>query len=224
MSDSQQTLDPKQAGAIVVETIMAMMQEGNPLMKRVLPDDNIVYWDHYPVGDARDANTKSRWYYHVHANGQREADEHGHFHLFLDQSQLDSPDGAWSEPSSTSTKRANVVHVAALSIDLQGIPRKWMVTNRWITDEWLYPAEKIIPALPRFNVDQTKQDATANRFLTAMVAMYRSEIALLLQQRDRRFAEMGASPENREPFQKGNEVMAEIAIDLDEKLASLGIE
>lgn len=224
MRNDGNMLEAKAAAEIVVETIIAMAEEGKPLMQRILPDGDLKFWDHYPVGDARDSDTKSRWYYHVHAAGQRDAEEHGHFHLFLDQEQLDDHDGAWSEPSSKSPTRANVLHVAALSIDYAGIPRKWMVTNRWITDEWLYPAEKIIPTLPRFNVDNTQEDKTANRFLTAMVAMYREEIASLLRRRDERFAEMGASPENRQPFQKGNDVLAEMDIDLDEKLEELGIE
>lgn len=217
-------LEPKEAAEIVVETIMKMAEEAKPLMTRILPEDDIKFWEHYPDNDAIDKFTTSRWYYHVHADGQRDKDEHGHFHLFLDQSQLDNIIGAWSEPASQKKKRANVVHVAALSIDHSGIPRKWMITNRWITDEWLYPAEKVIAAIPKFNVDKTPQDKTANRFITAMVALYRDEIAELLHKRDEKFAIMGASTTNHAPYHRGSEVMAELDIDLDEKLESLGIE
>ena len=223
MPSKAKSMSAIKAAETVIETIMQMVADGRPMMQRVIPDDKVIYWEHYPDKDARDAKTLSRWYYHVHADGDRDAEEHGHFHLFLHQTQLTDPDGAWSEPSNKSEKRANVLHVAALSIDRSGIPRKWMVTNRWITDEWLYPADKIIPRLDDFNVDNTPQDKTVNRFLTAMVALYRGEIEQLILKRDARFAEMGASKENREPFQKGNDVLAELPIDLDEKLEELGL-
>lgn len=224
MPKMSETMNDRQAAETVVETIMEMASSGKPLMSRILPDQEMKLWDHYPKGDAIDKKSKSRWYYHVHKEGQRDPEEHGHFHLFLDQSQLDNKMGAWSEPASQKKTRANVLHVAALSIDNSGIPRKWMVTNRWITDEWLYPSEKLINILPSFNVDNTAQDKTANRFITAMVALYRDEIAELLKKRDAKYAEMGASPSNHAPYHRGNEVLAEIGIDLDEKLEALGIE
>ena len=55
-----------------------MAQEQRPLMLRVLPEGgDSHFWKHYPEKDARDAKTKSRWYYHVHAPGSRDKDEHG---------------------------------------------------------------------------------------------------------------------------------------------------
>ena len=72
-----------EAAHTVIETIMQMAQEQRPLMLRVVPPDEVHFWKHYPVNDARDAKCRSRWYYHVHAPGSRDEGEHGHFHLFL---------------------------------------------------------------------------------------------------------------------------------------------
>jgi hypothetical protein len=57
-----------------------------------------------------------------------------------------------------------------------------------------------------------------------MVAMYRSEITELLHERDRKFAEIGVSPENPGDWEnKEHEVLGQIPIDLDEKLEELGL-
>ena len=197
MPEPTEPLAPRQAAEIVIETIMQMVQEGRPLMQRVLPEgEQPVFWEHYPDNDARDVKNLGRWYYHVHPAGDRDKDEHGHFHLFLHRTQLDDDSGEWSEPANKSEKRANVVHIAGLSIDHSGIPRSWFVTNRWVTDEWLYPSQKVIDHLLLYNVDDTAEDRIVNRFLTAMVAMYRGEIADLLKKRDFKFSEIGVSPDN----------------------------
>src|SRR3546814_7491671 len=94
-------MNPDRAAQTVIETIVAMAADGRPLMKRVLPEDGEVhFWQHYPKKDARDRDTRSRWYYHVHAPGDRDADEHGHFHLFLHRTQL--PEGTVRSEEHTS--------------------------------------------------------------------------------------------------------------------------
>ncbi len=226
MSKTPQPLEAKDAAEIVIETIMTMASEGKPLMQRVLPDgEQPIIWEHYPDNDARSKSTLGRWYYHIHKPGDRDPAEHGHFHLFLHRTQLVDDSGAWSEPANKSEKRANVVHVAGLSIDHVGIPRAWFVANRWVTDEWLYPAEKIIQHLPLYHVDDTAEDITVNRFLTAMVALYREEIADLIRRRDVYFSDIGATPDGDIALweDKKHDILAEIPVDLDEKLESLGL-
>ena len=216
-------MDKIAAAQTVVETITQMAQEQRPLMLRVVPEDGAVFWQHYPKSDARDKFCKSRWYYHVHAAGQRDADEHGHFHLFLHRSQL--PEGlepkVW--PPQGEDARAHVTHIIGLSIANTGIPRAWFTVNRFVTNEFLYPAEVMIEHLPDFNVDHTKEDDLVNRFVTAMVALYREEIAELLRERDRRQEELVAEFGPVDAYKKasGAEVLSQIPIDLDEKLNSL---
>lgn len=218
-------MTPNQAAMTVIETITQMAQERRPLMLRVVPDDGATFWTHYPEGDARDAACKARWYYHVHAPGDRDPDEHGHFHLFLHRHQL--PEGlepkVW--PPQREDARAHVTHIVALSIDTNGIPRAWFTVNRFVTNEFLYPAEVLIDHLPAFNVDRTEQDGLVNRFVTAMVALYREEIATLLHERDARHTvletELGAAAYDKA---SGVDVLSQIPIDLDAKLSSLDLD
>ncbi|MGB3472533.1 MAG: hypothetical protein WBA51_17095 [Erythrobacter sp.] len=218
-------MTPEQAAHTVIETITAMAQEQRPLMLRVIPEDGATFWTHYPKGDARSASCKARWYYHVHAAGDRDADEHGHFHLFLHRDQL--PEGlepkVW--PPQGEEAKAHVTHLIGLSIDTLGIPRSWFATNRFVTNEFLYPADVMIDHMPAFNVDDTRQDDLVNRFVTAMVALYREEIAELLHQRDARQAELVAE-HGEAGYEKasGEDVLAQIPIDLDAKIGAMELE
>ncbi|MEM6827720.1 MAG: hypothetical protein AAF553_07230 [Pseudomonadota bacterium] len=218
-------MTPETAALTVIETITAMAAEQKPLMLRVIPEDGATFWTHYPKGDARSVSCKARWYYHVHAAGSRDEDEHGHFHLFLHRTQL--PTGlepkVW--PPQGEDAKAHVTHVIGLSINTLGIPRAWFATNRFVTNEFLYPADVMIDHLTDFNVDDTKEDDLVNRFVTAMVALYREEIADLLRRRDEMqehlVADLGDAA-----YEKGSgvEVLAQIPIDLDAKISSLELE
>lgn len=218
-------MDKLQAAQTVIETITRMAQEQRPLMLRVVPEEGATFWTHYPENDARDKICKARWYYHVHKTGQRDPDEHGHFHLFLHRTQL--PDGlepkVW--PPQREEARAHVTHLIGLSINTIGIPRAWFTVNRYVTNEFLYPAEVMIEHLPDFNVDHTAEDDLVNRFVTAMVALYREEIADLLHQRDARHAELVAECGEAAAYEKDSqvEVLSQIPIDLDAKLSSLDL-
>jgi hypothetical protein len=213
------------AAKTVIETITQMVQEQRPLMLRVVPEDGAKFWTHYPKGDARDQDCKARWYYHVHAPGSREENEHGHFHLFLHRTQLPKGEPVKVMPPQGEECKAHVTHLIALSIDTNGIPRAWFTTNRFVTNEFLFPADVMIRHLPDYSVDNTKHDALTGRFVTAMVALYRDEIAELLRQRDVRQAELVAEHGDA-GYEKacGEEVLSYLPIDLDEKLGSIDFE
>ena len=212
-----------EAATIVIETITAMAQEGRPLMQRVLPDTEVLFWEHFPDDDARDTETRSRWYYHVHAPGDRDPAEHGHFHLFLHRTQLNQSAVPLVIPEEGEDALAHVTHIAGLSVDHSGIPITWFVTNRWVTDEFMYPAETLIAHLDRYDVDQTPEDPAVNRFLTAMVALYRDEIASMLIERDEKLAAILAAENNPTIYERGNDVLAFRTINLDEKIESLDL-
>ena len=218
-------MDTRDAAHTVIETITAMAQEQRPLMLRVLPEGESNFWKHYPENDARDRDTKSRWYYHVHAPGDREPDEHGHFHLFLHRTQLAEGSVPSVMPPEGEDAKAHVTHIIGLSIDYRGIPRSWFATNRFVTNEFLYPADVMIDHLPLYMVDNTAEDSLVNRFVTAMVALYRDEIAELLRARDARQAEL-VEQHGEAAFEKqsGEEVLASIPIDLDAKIESLDFD
>ncbi|ATE66837.1 DUF6969 family protein [Rhizorhabdus dicambivorans] len=216
-------MNEHEAAEVVVATITRMAEEGRPLMARVLPVGEAHFWAHYPDDDARDSMSRSRWYYHVHAPGERDPAEHGHFHLFLHRTQLDDPGGFLAAPAEGEDAPAHVTHIAGLSVDRSGVPLAWFATNRWVTDEFLYPADTMIAHLDRYDVDNTEEDGLVNRFLTAMVTLYRTELADLLRRRDLAQAELVAST-GIAAYEADNDVLATCPIDLDAKIDSLGLE
>ena len=109
-----------------------------------------------------------------------------------------------------------------MSIDTNGIPRAWFTVNRYVTNEFLYPADVMIEHLPKYDVDHTKEDDLVNRFVTAMVALYSEEIAELIRERDVKHAELVEEHGDKAyEMASGAEVLSQIPIDLDAKINSL---
>jgi hypothetical protein len=201
------------AHALIAATI-AIAEAGTPLMLRVVPDDDsFTTWDHYPPDDAVDATSGARWFYHAHAAGEREGGEHGHFHLFLDRSCFaDAPEPIAGPPAGASSG-ADVVHIVAIAIDLNGLPTKLFTANRWVTDEWLYDAAAIRERLAQFDLAGATGDPLVNAWLTAAVAFFAPEIETALQARDR---EIGRWAGTEDPFEdRGREIISSIPVDIN---------
>ncbi len=173
-----------EAAQHLVSATVEMAQSGLPLMRRVVPDTDYRIWDNYPPDDAVDRQTGARWFYHAHPPEERDASEHGHFHLFLDRDSFDGTH-ARAAPVAPGEADARVVHIAALSIDLNGLPTKLFTVNRWVTDEWLYTADSICERLYSFDLTHAVDgDPLVNRWLTAAVATFAPEIEQILAERD----------------------------------------
>mgnify|MGYP000279781843 CR=1 FL=1 len=195
-------------------------------------DDNVVglflkeyetfyEWDHYPEGDVYDHETHSQYYYHAHrgANG-----EHGHFHIF--QRQKGMPAGLMplpleqGEPWPKGTDQ--IAHLIAVSMDKFGVPTHLFTTNRWVTGENLYRAEDVIAMLDGFSMDLVWPSWPTNRWMNALMVLFRPQIEALIHRRDAVLAKwMAEHPgddilENREL-----EITGMVAIDADEQIAAV---
>jgi hypothetical protein len=209
------TWSPPVRSAAAVDLFVAATIElagaGLPLMRRVVPDDaDFRIWDHYPDDDAVDRTHGTRWFYHAHAPKQGWPHEHGHFHLFLDRRHF-AARRAVAAPLQPDPDKPELVHVVALSIDQQGLPIRLFTTNRWATDEWLYPAGEILDRLPSFELDAATGDQLVNQWLAAAVGAFAPEIHIALRDRDR--AITGRTPNFFES--RDHEMLSCIDIDLD---------
>jgi hypothetical protein len=185
---------------LLMTSTAAMFAAGRPLMSRLLPDDAAVeLWQHYPPDDVINGSAGSRYFYHCHPPAERGEGEHGHFHLFLDKSALPAEVEPLIAPPATGSDepRADVVHIGALAISTDGLPICWFTTNRWVTDEWVYPAEAVIAQMERFDLRGPDGDPLVNDWLTAIVGLSRGDLADLLRQRDRVLAERDMTGEDR---------------------------
>jgi hypothetical protein len=172
---------------LLMGSTAAMFADGRPLMNRLLPAGAPTQiWQHYPPDDVVNGAAGSRYFYHCHPPAERSGGEHGHFHLFLDKSAIPEGNAPKIVPPATGSDepRADVVHIAALAISTEGLPLCWFTTNRWVTDEWLYPAEAVIAQLDCFDLRGPDGDPLINDWLTAMVGLSRADLAALLVERD----------------------------------------
>ncbi len=201
----------------LIDATIAVAAAGVPLMLRVVPADAPTeVWAHYPADDAVDPIGGARWFYHAHPPGERVDGEHGHFHLFLARDAFGASAPLAGPPGGVSSG-ADVVHIIAITIDERGLPTQLFTVNRWVTDEWLYPASAIAAAFVRFDL-VAAGDPLVDRWLTAAVAFFRPQIEALLGARD---AAITAWPDGDIGFEdRGREILSSAAIDINEAVAA----
>jgi len=156
-----------------------------------------VHWRHYPTDDVIDHATGYQYFYHCHAPGTGAGGpEHGHFHLFEHSGPSDAP-----------------AHLLAIALTAKGVPHALFTVNQRVTGSPLASARTALGALSRFEV-RSAGDPLVNRWLVALLRLFRPEIAQLLAARDRRLR--AALVEERDL-----EVLSAIPIDIDARIAEI---
>ena len=173
------------AGVEVQECYRVLEKVDANIVGEVLKGQGTFYeWDHYPKGDVYDGETDSQYYYHAHRGA---TGEHGHFHLFLRPAGM--PHGIEPMPWETTEEWPDeddmIAHLGAISMDKRGYPTHLFTTNRWVTGENWYTADDIVAMLDNFNMDHAYPSWPANRWITAMVALFQPQLAILMRKRDR---------------------------------------
>jgi hypothetical protein len=162
-------------------------------------------FEHYPPDDVIDHAHHAQYYYHAH----RSEEEHGHFHCFA---RILNPAGEGWVP----------VHLGAISMTHEGLPRALFATNRWVTEEHWLPAEDTIALLDRFVIDHAAPSWPVNRWVTAMLVLFRPHFEALLRQRERIVeAFQHQHPEVNALDDQELEVTGQIVIDIRAWLAEL---
>jgi hypothetical protein len=194
-------------------------------------DDSLDNWRHYPAEDGYDPVSHAQYFFHRHPDD--DAVEHGHFHLFLRAEGMPEgtlplllPESAIANlptpPQAAPTKRGardEVSHLVAIGVDRDGEPVRLFTTNRWVTGETWYRAEDVIRMLDRFALDAAEPAGIVNDWLTAMVRLYRPEIAMLLRERDRTVMDPRRRRRRFDVFEDPRiEVTSSLAVDLDARL------
>lgn len=194
----------------LLNSAAAMQASGKLIVARLVDGDAPAeQWQRYPADDVVNGTMHARYFYHCHPPGEREGDEHGHFHLFIDRAAMPAHMAPLIAAPSTSAVRADVVHIVALAIDYHGLPLRWFTVNRWVTDESTYPASAIVALLGQISFAGEQGDALVNQWLDALFQLCRSTIVRLLEERDTKLLMLDMSGENREV-----EVMSSAVVEL----------
>lgn len=203
----------------------ALAKTGDTVVGELLRGHGTLYeWRHYPPGDVYDAEYHAQYYYHCHPEGERPQGEHGHFHTFLRP--LGMPGGVrpvalpdFKEPDSDNDALS---HLIGIAMDVAGQPVRLFTTNRWVTGETWYAAEDVTRMIESFVVDHARPSWPANRWITAMMRLFRPQIRTLLRERDetvRRWAEQ--RPGTYVYEDRDLEVTSQAVISVDEQVAAV---
>lgn len=171
------------AGREVRECMRVLEKTGLNLVGEVLKGQGeFVELEHYPRDDVYDAETHAQYYYHAHR-----PDEHGHFHTFMRPPGMPAGMRPIDYPQATDVWPAGdeaLCHLAGISMDAWGRPIGLFATNRWVTAEAWYTASDAIRLLDRFRIDHAYPSWPVNRWIGAMVVLFRPHVEALLRHRD----------------------------------------
>lgn len=213
-----------EAGAEVVECIRVLEKSGSNLVAEVLRDREFVEYDHYPPDDVFDTETHAQYYFHAHPQTRGAWNDYGHFHTFLRVAGMPAgvqPFEAQSSPE-TAAGSNDLCHLIAISMNREGRPVRLFTTNRWVTAETWYRADDVIAMLDKFVVDLSRPSWPLNRWISAMLVLYRSDIEDLIHQRDATIACWLHEHGDGDVFEdRALEVTSGRAIDLDQRLADV---
>ena len=184
---------------------------------------DFVEWRHIPESDAYDPGTHSQFYYHAHAQSSvRPFAEHGHFHLFMRKPGMPRGVGPAPHQSAVSGDGALLSHLIAISMDARGIPQRLFTTNRWVTGDTWYDAADVIAMLDSFDMDVARPNWLVNRWVTAMVRLFRPQIVALLRKRDAVVEAWSSANRGIDIFEHRRlEITSMYEIDVDRQLAAI---
>lgn len=209
----------------VLEALRVMGRAGaNPVGQVLKHQGEFVEFDHYPKGDVFDDESAAQYYYHAHRS---ESGEHGHFHTFLRAKGLpaDISPAPYSGTGERPLGEDAIAHLVAVAMDRGGLPIAMFTTNRWVTGETYYVAEDVISVLDRFEIDHVDPCLATNRWISALLRLFRPQIEWLLHKRDERIAEWQRLHPDRDVFEdRALELTSQIAIDIDEQAAHVDAE
>lgn len=205
------------AAAEVIVCLAALAKKGkNPVTEAIGDAAAIEEWAHFPPGDTIDAGTHSQYYYHAHAAEERASGEHGHFHTFVRPRKLfpDLEPAALADNAASIPESNWVTHLAGISTDATGYPIRLFTTNRWVTDEAWYGADAAIAMLDRFDITAGQPSPELNRWVAAVMRMFRPQIAGLLRARDEAVARWQVAHPDRDVYEDRElQVTSELAVD-----------
>jgi len=233
------TIDPVDFDSLPTDRLQAMLAAGETVQdcQRVLEktEDNIVgellksagtffEWQHYPDGDVYDHETHAQYYYHAHPKDERPG-EHGHFHTFLRPKGMPKnvkPSRAVPDYKRPEANNDALSHLIAISMDRRGYAIKLFTTNRWVTGEYWYRASDVVKLLDYFLIDIAQPSWPVNKWVSAMIGLYRPQIEALIQSRDESIDlwAKGKKPDNVYE-DRDLEVTSEIDIDVADQMSDI---
>ena len=212
----------RQAAEEIREVNRVLAKSGLNLVGEVLRGfGDFTEFEHYPPDDAYDPDSHAQYYFHAHSPGEREWSDYGHFHIFLRPPGMPADIRPAPLPDAQGGEAA-LCHLVAISMTREGQPERLFTTNRWVTAETWYKGADVKRMLTGCTFDIAWPSWPLNRWLGAMLVLYRAEIEALIDARDQAVAQWRAAHPGTNAFEdRGLEITSARLISLEEKLKSL---
>lgn len=210
------------AGEEILECRRVLLKGGlNVVGEMLRGQGEFVEYEHYPADNVFDAETHAQYYYHAHRGSEG---EHGHFHTFLRAPGMPAgvvpvPYGG-EEPWPSGDEALS--HLIAVSMDAYGEPIGLFTVNRWVTGDAWYAAADVIRMLERFEIDHANPSWPANRWLGAMLRLFRPQIEALVLARDVAVADWARAHPATDVFEDRElEITSQLAISVEAQIAAV---
>ena len=113
-------------------------------------------------------------------------------------------------------------HLIAISMDPKGFPIALFTTNRWVTGETWYSGSDIHAMLDYFIIDHAQPSWPVNRWITAMLRLFRPLILELVDGRDVAVEAWRRKYPDRDVFEDREfEISSRQPIDVDKQIAEV---
>jgi hypothetical protein len=159
-------LSNTEAAKDFIHTLNLFGEQKTNAVLEILGEHRPVKNQKYPHNKLHFANNGWLAYYHCHDTPDKNATEHGHFHLFARTG--DNKD--WC-------------HVCALSMDDEGQPLAWFMVNQWVTGTPWLPADQVAPLLNTITIPDSI--TVTEKWLLNLLILFRARITELLFKRDK---------------------------------------
>ena len=212
------------AGQRLLENYAGLAERKEHLLGSLLDGQLPRQWSHYPEDDAIDEGLGYQWFYHSHSPADRiGSTEHGHFHLFarrkLWSRHLQSKsERQFASMTGDPDQRTNTRHLIAISLNAAGIPISIFTVNSWVTGDLMLAAGNTDRLRSHMTLDTGHPEIDA--VLKCVVALSRDEILDVLMARDNVLSAYRKPGLLRD---ESLEILSEVPINLDQRLAALGL-
>ena len=117
---------------------------------------------------------------------------------------------------------AALSHLIGISMDKHGIPIRLFTTNRWLTGEAWYAADDVCAMLDRFDIVLAHPSWPTNRWIGAMLRLFRPQIVALLHERDTVMAKRSEKqPEENAYEDRDCEIVTHRHISVDDQIRAI---
>lgn len=222
MAADEQFQRMTEAAAEIAECHRVLNKSGLNLVAEVLRGfGDFTEFEHYPPDDVYDPETHAQYYFHAHPPGGREWSDYGHFHIFLRPKGMPTGIHPLAVPGHESPQGDNdaLCHLIAISMTREGFPERLFTNNRWVTAETWYAGEDVISMLDRCVFDVAWPSWPLNRWLSAMLVLFRPEVERLIIARDAAVAKWLEQHPDIDVFEDRRlEITSSLPISLSERL------